>query len=186
MVQGQHQLSLPRAQPKLLFPFNVWWQFFYCKICQSRARQKCGLGGYFLAVPASWSSQHERVEGRGKERGSPRETRKAAGHWVEMGMDSLGRKVVPLPAAQRPRHGSRSGDGAGAAPTVLARSRRLGLNFTLREEPRELVRRATGAARAGRGGFPANPAAPGLLLALQPPVSSGCAAPSVLRQPAVC
>lgn len=95
-----------------------------------------------LAVTASWYSQHKRVEGREKEQGSPRETWKAAGHQAEMEMDSLGREVVPLPAAQRPRRGSRSRDGAGVAPTLLAQSRRLGLNFTLREEPREPVRQA--------------------------------------------
>lgn len=72
-VQGQHQLSLPRAQPKLLFPLKVWWQFGFCKICQLGARQKCGFGEDFQVVSASWFSQHKSAEGRGKEWGSSRE-----------------------------------------------------------------------------------------------------------------
>lgn len=42
---------------------------FFCKICQSGARQKCGFGEDFLGVPASWSGWHENMVGRGKERG---------------------------------------------------------------------------------------------------------------------
>lgn len=135
------------------------------------ARQEQGRNAVLgvLAVTASWYSQHKRVEGREKEQGSPRETWKAAGHQAEMEMDSLGREVVPLPEAQRPHRGSWSRDGAGMAPTLLAQSRHLGLNFTLREEPREPVRCAT----AGRErGLPCKPrcarsapclAAPGVL-----------------------
>ena len=113
MARGKYQLSLPRAQPKLLSLFDVWWQFFFCKICRLGASQKCGFGKDFLAVPASWSSWHESTEGRGTEWGSPRETRKAAGHQAEMGMESLGGERVPLPAAQHPQKHVAHGAGTG-------------------------------------------------------------------------
>lgn len=45
------QLSVPGARPKLLFPFNVCWQLFSCEPCLRGARQKCGLGLGFPAVP---------------------------------------------------------------------------------------------------------------------------------------
>lgn len=72
-LRGQHQFSLAKAQPKLLFPMKVRWQFFFCKICQLGARQKCVFEEYFQAVSASWFGQHKSAEGRGKEWGSSRE-----------------------------------------------------------------------------------------------------------------
>lgn len=66
-VRGQYQLSLPRAQPKLLFPLKILCQFSFCKICQLGARQKCGFGKDFQGVSVSWFSQHKGAEGRGKE-----------------------------------------------------------------------------------------------------------------------
>lgn len=72
-IRGQHQLSLPRAQRKLLFPLKVWWQLFFCKICQLGARQKCGFGEDFQALSASWFGQHRSADRRGKEWRSSRE-----------------------------------------------------------------------------------------------------------------